>query len=826
MRAPLVAVAAVVAVGILLDRLQTDLLTPRDLPTAGTTFWWALVPVVLGVWRWLHQGGRAYASAAVLLLATALLAAGWHHWSWNVFASDEAGRLAGEVTYPCALEAVVLAAPERVASPPASAYRAIPQGEKSQTTLQIVRVRNGPRWQAASGACELIVDGHLQGVGAQDRVRLFGQWSKPSGPRNPGQFDFASHSRADRQLLLVRCESPDCVTVLATGSGWMPTVWIDRLRDNWRRRLWQTFGEQHAPMASALLIGARGSMPRERVQTFRVTGALHVLVVSGLHAGILVSMVFVALGLGLLSRRRALLLAMLLIAFYTLLTGAHPPVVRAAVLAELACLALLLGVNPFAINSLAAAAVVVLMLNPANLFRTGTQLSFLCAAILLWFSSVRWRAAPTPLARLLHSVRPWHSRLLLRLGKSAGVIAGATLAVWLVSTPLLLLSYNLATPVAVLISPLLFPLMVVTLLSGFAYLVGGWLLPFTKPLLAAVSQGSVAALDSLVTQASELPGGYLWSPAPVAWWVMGWYVLAAVLLVPGGVRFGWRRTIQLAAVWILVGALPAFVARLGSEPAKVAFLDVGHGVCTVVTTPDGSTLLYDAGSLGSPSFAADTISSYLWSRGIRSIDGIVLSHPDVDHFNALPGLVDRFAIGRVFVSSMMFPRQLDQDDTSAPAELQRLLQSRGIATEIVEMGDRLTIDSHASALVLYPDRLGNLGSDNANSLVLAIELAGRRILLPGDLESPGIDHVMADVPYDCDLLLAPHHGSRRSDPPGFAAWSKPEWTIVSGGSMETNSQVTASYQQRGGRLLSTAESGAIEFELHDRRLVVKLFVNK
>jgi len=489
-------------------------------------------------------------------------------------------------------------------------------------------------------------------------------------------------------------------------------------------------------------------------------------------------------------------------------------------------LALLIGVNPFAINSLAAAAIVVLTLNPANLFRTGPQLSFLCAAVLLWFSSVRWRPASTPLERLLHSVRPWYSRLIFRLGKSTGLVAGATLAVWLLSMPLLMQSYNIATPVAVLISPLLFPLVVATLLSGFAYLVGGWLLPFAEPALSVPCKWSVAALEALVTHASEIPGGYLWTPAPWGWWVFGWYALVAAALVPGGVRFGWRRTMQVAAVWVLVGALPAFVARLGNEPAKVAFLDVGHGVCTVVTTPDGGTLLYDAGSLGSPSFAADTISSYLWSRGIRAIDGIVLSHPDVDHFNALPGLADRFSIGRVFVSPMMFPRLLTDDDTSAPAELQRLLQSRGIPTEVVQMGNRLTIDSKTSALVLYPDRLGNLGSDNANSLVLAIELAGRKILLPGDLESPGIDHVMADIPYDCDLLLAPHHGSRRSDPPGFAAWSRPEWTIVSGGALQTSSQVTASYQQRGGKLLSTADFGAIEFEMHNDRLVAKPYVNK
>ena len=73
-----------------------------------------------------------------------------------------------------------------------------------------------------------------------------------------------------------------------------------------------------------------------------------------------------------------------------------------------------------------------------------------------------------------------------------------------------------------------------------------------------------------------------------------------------------------------------------------------------------------------------------------------------------------------------------------------------------------------------------MGRDNANSILLPVEYAGRRILLPGDLESPGIERVMADPPLDCDVLLAPHHGSEQSDPPGFAAWSSPEWVVMSG----------------------------------------------
>ena len=87
-------------------------------------------------------------------------------------------------------------------------------------------------------------------------------------------------------------------------------------------------------------------------------------------------------------------------------------------------------------------------------------------------------------------------------------------------------------------------------------------------------------------------------------------------------------------------------------------------------------------------------------------------------------------------------------------------------------GDQLRSGGAARIEVLHPPRRGILGSDNANSIVLAVEFAGRRLLLTGDLESPGLDDVMAESPYDCDLLLAPHHGSAFSLAPKLtqSAW--------------------------------------------------------
>jgi competence protein ComEC len=115
--------------------------------------------------------------------------------------------------------------------------------------------------------------------------------------------------------------------------------------------------------------------------------------------------------------------------------------------------------------------------------------------------------------------------------------------------------------------------------------------------------------------------------------------------------------------------------------------------------------------------------------------------------------------------------------------------------------------------IATPATVNKIGCDNANSITLAVEYADRRLLLPGDLETPGLDDLMAEEPYDCDILLAPHHGSRRSDPPGFAAWSKPEWVVISGGGGDDAKPAMQTYERAGANVFSTNDVGTVGFHI-------------
>jgi competence protein ComEC len=260
-------------------------------------------------------------------------------------------------------------------------------------------------------------------------------------------------------------------------------------------------------------------------------------------------------------------------------------------------------------------------------------------------------------------------------------------------------------------------------------------------------------------------------------------------------------------IWFAAGA--NWPETPATDRLRCSTLAVGHGCAVVLELPHGQTLLYDAGQLGIPSRGARTIAGFLWSRGITRIDAVIVSHADVDHYNALPGLLQRFAVDVVYVSPVMFHAR-----SAALDALKAAIEDSGVELRFLAAGDELDAEAGCRLRVLHPPKAGVEGSDNANSLVLTVEYAGKRMLLPGDLDSPGLESVLATPPLDCDVVLAPHHGSARSNPPGFAAWCDPEWVVISGPRRDYQAEVHEAYAAAGARVLRTADYGAVFVSLH------------
>ena len=187
-------------------------------------------------------------------------------------------------------------------------------------------------------------------------------------------------------------------------------------------------------------------------------------------------------------------------------------------------------------------------------------------------------------------------------------------------------------------------------------------------------------------------------------------------------------------------------------------------MAVLVQLPHGRTLLYDAGSLDGDRAAQRRIEGTLCERDIASLDAIVISHADIDHFNAVPRLIGTFQTGNLLTT-----RHFLDFEQVAVREACESAALRQVPIRLISRGDRLLLDEEVTIDVLHPRADFRSDKDNATSVVLSIEYAGRRILLTGDLESNGLDELLSREPMYVDVLLSPHHGSRAANPELLAA---------------------------------------------------------
>jgi competence protein ComEC len=217
--------------------------------------------------------------------------------------------------------------------------------------------------------------------------------------------------------------------------------------------------------------------------------------------------------------------------------------------------------------------------------------------------------------------------------------------------------------------------------------------------------------------------------------------------------------------------------------------------------------------MGNPKNAVMPIASALWSRRITHLDAVVLSHADADHFNAVPGLLERFSVGVVYVSPVMW-----RSDAVAVSALEQAIREAGVPLREMWEGDYLAAPTGVAMEVLHPPRDGCPGGDNSNSLVLQVEYAGCRLLLTGDLEAEGLDELLAEQPVEHDVLLAPHHGSLRSRPAEMMAWATPVVVIISAGADPDAERLLAEFSDAAVAVGWTHRDGLIcvEFEPGER----------
>ncbi len=740
--------------------------------------------------------------------------------------TDPLGQLARRESQPIALRAVIASAASwrpnpnhRAEDPNSSAWR-------TRWEITCTGVMENGDWTALTAKSTLSTDGRVSDLLPGDQVTIWGSYRALPSPTNPGEFDLSGAMRQKHQFWSVDADSREQIELRGcSGKFALRRVQAIAARsvDGWLQR---SVGTDHAPLAAALIIGQREQVDWQQQEELMATGTLHLLAISGLHVEVVATLAAMLCVVCRCRTRTQCFLPIALCLAYAVLAGGKPPVLRALILVSTINIARLYGRESRIANSLAFAGFVLLVMRTAHLTNVGVQLSFVAVGSLALLSPEKAsNDDKTRLIQLTERSRGIFSLMLFQVLRFVSTSLRISSCVWLATCPLIWNHFHvipwIAIPLNVCISiPLSFGL-VAGLVTGLI----GWCSP-----VAAVSgfvcRHSLDCVQSIVDFGHRIPGGHLWLPAPSLTWMFTYYATCCVWLL----IFRGRKLRLLALLLIVLIACQVILFAPGprgyiprwqntplvvnnSEELRCTFLDVGHGTSVILEMPNGNIWLYDAGQMGRPLRSFENIAESLWELDTASIDTLILSHADADHYNGVIGLSRRFSIRRIAST----PQFWNSQDIPLRATLQAIKQA-GIATESwhasrEEWESTSGNEAGVAWTVLHPDERWSAPGDNADSLCLLLEYAGRRILLPGDLEGAGLVSLTQLPPRGIDVLMAPHHGSSTLDPDELLRWCRPKWTVISGNHRAMRRSVLQQYAGKTRHLAVTFRDGAIQVRI-------------
>jgi len=624
------------------------------------------------------------------------------------------------------------------------------------------------------------------------------QLSRPRPRRNPHEFDYREYLHSQNIFFEAFFEKQPGYRIYHAHSA-SPRKRLNDLRSHLQAHFKAHLSNRSAAIVTALILGEKRDIESSIREDFANTGVIHVLAVSGLHVGYVSMILLTVLGLLRLGHTASLCGVVLGLGFYVVLTGSAPSVMRASIMASLIIIGQLIERKTDIFNTLASAALFILLLSPDQLWNIGFQLSFLAVlSIVTLFPEFKLMASA-----LYPQNGTWHGRA----GSAVLDLFLVSLAAQLGTLGLTIFYFHKIPIISLAANLVVVPLVGLIVATGMTYLILGMLIPFLAPFWGATLEGLIDLMLWFVKLSAQVDWAFISTAdiTPVE-------LLIIMLMIFALPVFPVSRLAPFWLAMILVWSNVQIWSDLKREALlEMVILDVGQGDAILIHTPQGKTVLIDAGlRFGGKDMGKDVIDPYLRSRGWETIDLMVLTHPHNDHIGGVQYLLENHVVRQVMMPDVNYESFGYGQIRETMRDLD-IPMATGFAGQVDSSLKPLFFRVTAPKFYELPAQPSNI---NNTSIVIQTFYGNTSALLTGDAE---VEVESDQLPFGnllkAEVLKVPHHGSKTSSSQAYLDLIQADLSVMSVGTKNKFRHPAAitlqRYERQGSQVLRTDVSGAV-----------------
>lgn len=668
-------------------------------------------------------------------------------------------------------------------------------GRTSQVVIEArsIRVSESPSLLPTKGKILLRLQGPWpEQLSPGDTLAIRTELKRPESFRTPGVFDYAQYLARKDIWITGFVRTPLFLQKIEENHSFLHSLRYlpERFRAQIGRQIDIAVPDKKSGIYRAILIGDRSHVDDDTLEIFKGSGTMHILAISGMHMAVIGTLLYAGF-FWLLSRSEKLLLHFTLkkwAAFlslpvllgYGLLAGMNTPVFRAVIMSTIVIISICTDRQKSPGALLAFASIVILTIDPLQLFTVSFLLSFTAILGILFLLPVLKRLLQTSTKE--PAPRSFTQKFLKWLFAALLVSLVANLA----TAPISLYSFNRFSTVGPFANLVLEPLICLwSLPAGFLAIPFTFISPEISTFFLQLGALGLDAAMHTAAFLSSFSFSTLWLPTPPLLLVSIYFIILIFFAY-----FGWKnRWSSLLSLLTLSGCITLFVhPPAPSQPKdenalQISYLDVGQGAATLLEYPSGYRILIDGGgsSFSTTTVGERIIAPFLWKKGIRKLDAIAITHPDADHYNGLGFIIKHFSPKTVWL------RDIDGHDDNFKRLIQ-LAEKLGASVSIPaegylwgEEGASLKCVANTSG---WEVKAGSTASRTRGNSGIVLKACTLQLcaLFPGDI-GRNIERSLVIQGFDlsAELLLAPHHGSITSNSREFLAAVAPTHLMVSAG---------------------------------------------